>query len=250
MKILNLLCLNLIFYSLFILFSAVSIFFYVPFWALLSLFLSKRSLQKLLRLSISWYGFVIIKFLPFPFVKIVFKDFGKNDPDGPYLIVCNHRTTSDAFLMAILPYECIQVVNIWPFRIPILGLFARLAGYLSIREMPFEEFSKKAEELLQQGVCVIAFPEGTRSGHRKMGPFHSSVFRLALKARCPIVPLCISGNENIPPSGSLLLHPGKIRIHKLPALTWDSYKDLTPFKLKNKVRDIMAYELAAIEGEG
>ena len=182
-------------------------------------------------------------------MRILYKDYGVNHPVGPYLFISNHRSASDAFLMAHLSYESIQVVNIWPFRIPVIGFFAGLAGYLSIKEMSFDEFSQRAFELLKQGVCVITFPEGTRSENKKMGRFHSSIFRVALQSRCPIVPLCICGNENIPRKGSLLLRPGIVRMHKLPALQWEDYKNLSPFKLKNKVRNIIADELAAMETE-
>ncbi|MEW6379951.1 MAG: lysophospholipid acyltransferase family protein [bacterium] len=229
-------------------FSATVIPLFILYLALLSVFMSHRGIMRQLRRAISWYGFIIIKVFPFPFARVRYRDYGKADPEGPYLFVCNHRSASDAFLMACLPYECVQVVNIWPFRIPVLGTFARLAGYLSIREMSFEEFSRKSIDLLNQGVSIIAFPEGTRSGSSVMRPFHSSVFRVALEARCPIVPICISGNEDKPHRGSLILHPGIIRMHKLPALPWEKYKDLTSFKLKNMVRDIIARELAGMEG--
>lgn len=250
MDSLRVVLLNMIFYVLFLLFSGVGIPLFTLYIALFSLCMPPRSTMKRLRRAISWYGLIIIKVFPFPFIRIHYRDFGKDDPDGPYLFVCNHRSTSDAFLMAYLPCECVQVVNIWPFRIPVLGTFARLAGYLSIREMSFEEFSQKSESLLKQGVSIIAFPEGTRSVSRIMGHFHGSIFRVALMSRCPIVPICISGNENKPCRGSLVLHQGTIRMHKLPALTWEKYKNLNSFKLKNKVQDIIAQELAAMEGEG
>jgi 1-acyl-sn-glycerol-3-phosphate acyltransferase len=74
------------------------------------------------------------------------------------------------------------------------------------------------------------------------------VFRLALATRVPIVPLAISGNERMPPRGTIRLYPGVVRIHRLPALTWDDYKDLSPFQLKNRVRDRIAAELVRMEG--
>ena len=45
----------------------------------------------------------------------------------------------------------------------------------------------------------------------------------------------------------MLLRPGTIRVHRLPALTWDNYKMLDAFHLKNKVRDLMAAELARMD---
>jgi hypothetical protein len=59
--------------------------------------------------------------------------------------------------------------------------------------------------------------------------------------------VCISGNERMPPRGSIVLHPGRIMMRQLPALTWDEYKDLTPFHLKNRVRDLIGRELDLME---
>ena len=247
---LKLLYLNISFYSLFVLFSIIGIPILTLYIAFLSLFVSKRVVMKRFRRAISFYGAVITRLLPFPLVRVLYHDHDRNGKQGPFIFVSNHRSSSDAFLMACLPYECIQVVNIWPFKIPVLGMFARMAGYLSVREMPFEKFSDDAAELLSQGVSIIAFPEGTRSGGKEVGQFHGSVFRVALRTRSKIVPLCITGNENVPPRGSLLLQPETIRIHKLPALQWEDYKDFSPFKLKNHVRNIIAEQLALMEGTG
>ena len=123
-------------------------------------------------------------------------------------------------------------------------------SYDELIAMPYDEFSQRAGYLLKQGVSIIAFPEGTRSANKVLGHFHGSLFRLALKEKCPLIPVCISGNENIPKKGSLLLHPGIIKIHKLPALAWSEYKHLAPFKLKNYIRDIMAKELAIMDAMG
>ncbi|MDM8526310.1 lysophospholipid acyltransferase family protein, partial [Desulfococcaceae bacterium HSG8] len=236
---------TIIFYFLFILFSAFTIPLFSLFVAVMGLFMSRRRTMRRFRRSISWYGWFIIRILPFPFVRIHYKDYEK-ERRGPCIVVSNHRSSSDPFLMACLPCEIVQVVNIWPFRIPVIGRYARWAGYLSIREMPFEEFSQEALELLNQGVSIAAFPEGTRSGGREMGHFHSAIFRLALQARYPLVPVCITGNENIP-SRDFVMHPGTITIHKLPALLWEDYKDMTPFKLKNRVREIIAEEIDYME---
>ena len=108
-------------------------------------------------------------------------------------------------------------------------------------------FFCKGSLLLGQKVSIVFFPEGTRSGSRKLGNFHSAAFRLALKSKAPIVPFCISGSEAILPKGSLLLRPGTIRIRRLPAITWSEYKELSVYMLKNKVREIIGSELALME---
>jgi 1-acyl-sn-glycerol-3-phosphate acyltransferase len=240
---------NFIFYILFILFSLIGIPVFSAIVAFQSIFISRRKGMKKFRRAISWYGLVIIKLLPFPFVRVFYKDLDTSGYKGPFIFTCNHRSASDPFLMACLPYEIVQVVNIWPFKLPVLGFMAKAAGYLSIREIPFGEFSRKATELLNEGVSIATFPEGTRSADGSLGQFHSSIFRVALKSGYPIAPVCITGNEKIPARGTLLLKPGVIKVHKLPHLKYEDFKDMPPFKLKNDVRQIIADGIEAMEGK-
>jgi 1-acyl-sn-glycerol-3-phosphate acyltransferase len=109
------------------------------------------------------------------------------------------------------------------------------------------EFLDRGGRLLAERVAVLAFPEGTRSGSSALGPFHGAMFRLALASRAAIVPVCIAGNERMPPRGDWVLHPGVIRIRKLPALLPDEYGALDAFRLKNRVRERIAAGLAELE---
>jgi 1-acyl-sn-glycerol-3-phosphate acyltransferase len=203
----------------------------------------RRKYLRLARRTLSWYGAMVIR-CAWPLVRIRFIDQSPGDTP-PFVFVANHRSSSDAFLMAVLSYECIEVLNIWPSRIPIVNILSRAAGYLRVREMPFEEFLEKGTALLNEGASIITFPEGTRSGSARLGQFHGSAFRLAQKAGVKIVPLAVFGNENIPPRGSLLLRPGRIVITKLPAVTCEQYKDMTPFRLKTSVRESISRVLEA-----
>jgi 1-acyl-sn-glycerol-3-phosphate acyltransferase len=105
----------------------------------------------------------------------------------------------------------------------------------------------RAGRLLQEGASLAAFPEGTRSGSRQMGSFHGTVFRLALRERVPIVPVCIAGNERMPRRGTAMLEPGRVRVRSLPAVAWEEYKNLTPFQLKQRIREIIQGELDRME---
>jgi 1-acyl-sn-glycerol-3-phosphate acyltransferase len=244
----KLLLLNLYCYTLFLLFSAITIPALTLGVAISRIFLSHRRTMKRFRRSISWYG-KIITAIPYPFIKLRYEDRGMNGAGEPFIFICNHRAASDAFLMCVLPHECVQIVNVWPFRIPVLGLYARLSGYLNIKMMSHEQFMEQATKLLSDGVSIIFFPEGTRSASRTMGSFHGAAFRLALASKAAVVPLCITGNENIPPKGSLFLRPGTIRVRRLRAVTWDEYKDLNAFAFKNRVWRSIDKELSVMEKE-
>jgi len=205
-----------------------------------------RENMRRFRRAISWYGTGIIRGLARPVARIRYES-PRRTPRVARIFVANHVSASDPFLMAVLPEEVVQVVNLWPFKLPVWGRFAHWAGYLSIRAMDPGEFQARAARLLAEGVSLVAFPEGTRAGTRPMGPFHGAMFRLALATRAPLVPLCIAGNARTPARGSLVLEPATIRIRCLPELTWDQFGDCTPFQLKNRVRHLIRTELERME---
>lgn len=247
MRILKIAYLNITFYFLTVTFLLTCLPALGSLIIIFALIFPKRIVMKRLRRAISWFGAVVIKIFPWPLVRLSYKDFSESNIPGPYLFICNHRSASDPFLLGILPYEVVQVVNIWPFRLPILGVVAKIAGYLNVRELPFETFFIKTTKLFKEGVSIAVFPEGTRSRDNSVGQFHSAIFRVALESRIPIVPLCITGNENIPPVGSPYLRPGLIKIHRLKAITWDKYRSFSPFKLKNYLREIIIKETALMD---
>jgi len=187
--------------------------------------------------------------LPFPFIRVKYEDCSNSDPKEPYIFICNHRSMSDPFLLCVFPHEIVQVVNRWPFKIPVLGIYAKMAGYLNIKAMGFDQFVIDAKKILSEKVSLSFFPEGTRSGNTKMGHFHSGPFRLFLESKVPIIPVCISGNENIPPRGSIFLRTGTIRICSLPPLQWEDYKDSSPFVIKNEVKDRIEKELITMDAQ-
>ena len=239
--------LNLWFYSSFLLLSSVVIPALTCAVALTRPLSETRGVMRRFRAAIHLYGRMVIR-LPWPWVKVRLENPGEVHGPGPYIFVCNHRSSSDPFLMGALPpMEYVQVVNVWPFNIPVLGFFARIAGYLNINRMGAEDFLREAGHLLNQGVSIIFFPEGTRSGNREMGAFHGAAFRLFLESGIPIVPVCISGNERVPPKGSLLLEPGTVRLRILPPVSRPGLEDLSPFQLKNRIREIIQKELNTME---
>lgn len=211
-------------------------------------FVSHRRALRLFRRAIRWYGYPIIYVLPRPWIRVRYEAVGAATLPAPCLVVCNHRSSSDPFLMACLPLpEVVQITNIWIKWLPLWGIMAHWAGYLSIREMTPEEFMNRAGALLREGASLAAFPEGTRARGRILGPFHGSVFRLALRERVPIVPVCISGNERMPPRGTMILRPGEVRVRSLRPVPWTEYRDLTPFQLKNRIRTLIQEELDKME---
>ena len=239
---------NFYFYTLFLLCVIVLIPLFTIFVAVTRVFSTHRNTMRRFRRAMVWWGRVVSA-LPYPFIKIRYELDGANDVSKPYIFICNHRSATDAFLMKVLPHEFVEIVNDWPFKIPVLGFYAKFAAFLDIRNMTHEQFVEIASRLLQEGVSIVFFPEGTRSRDRNMGNFHSAAFRLALETGTSLIPVCMTGNEIVMPKGSSLLRPGTIRVRQLPPLEWENISGMTPFALKRRVWDMMKRELSVMEGD-
>jgi 1-acyl-sn-glycerol-3-phosphate acyltransferase len=69
-----------------------------------------------------------------------------------------------------------------------------------------------ASRLTSQGLSLIVFPEGTRSGDGRVARFKGGSFYLALEAGLPIVPLSVIGSRHVMLKGRLATYPGHVRL--------------------------------------
>lgn len=251
---LRLVYLNSVFYAGAVLITVCGTALLLPFLLFLGLLVGADMQRQILRGIIWIYGKIVLA-MAWPLVRVGCHRPKSPLPPPPYIIVCNHRSASDAFLMCRLTSagigsNVVQLVKQWPFKIPILGWVARWAGYLSINEISFSKFLECGTRLLNDGVSIISFPEGTRSGSKAMNAFHSGVFRLAREAQVPLIPCCIAGNENIPRKGSLIIRPGEIRMRLMDAFQPADYEGLTATQFKKMVQCSMQAELDRVEERG
>jgi 1-acyl-sn-glycerol-3-phosphate acyltransferase len=71
---------------------------------------------------------------------------------------------------------------------------------------------RRAAEKIQSGLCVVVFPEGTRSKDGALMDFKKGPFHLAAAARVPIVPVAIKGTSALLPPGSLGIQSGEVLV--------------------------------------
>lgn len=136
-------------------------------------------------------------------IRIEIKGMEKLPEKGRFLLVCNHRSNFDPILtwQILRKYNLAFVSKPENFNIPIFGRFIRRCCFLVIdRENPrnaLVTIDKAAKLLEEDEVNVAIYPEGTRSKECKLLPFHNGVFKIAQKARVPIVVAAIEGTEQI-----------------------------------------------------
>lgn len=242
------------FFAFFFLFSML----YIPAGILITLVLAlpagltpvghRKVGLRLTRWFIRGYGQTVVR-LAFPWVRLRLRDCCGLPFGTSCIYISNHQSVGDIFLLAFLPMkEFVFLSNRWPFKIPVLGFFASLAGFLNLQTSEPGEVIERTRQLFSKKVAIISFPEGTRSRTGALGPFHTTVFRIALQNQVPIVPVCIEGTHRTFPRERVILRPGTVQMHILPAMEPDSFRNLTPYQLKQRVHDIIARELATMEG--
>jgi 1-acyl-sn-glycerol-3-phosphate acyltransferase len=149
-------------------------------------------------------------------VKVTVSGVENLDGRGPYIFASNHQGWFDIFTaLGKLPVRFSWLAKEELFKIPILGLAMRKAGYIPINRSNHREAllsMNRAAEVIRNGTSVFVFPEGTRSEDGIMGEFKKGGFVLAVKSHQPIVPISISGSHRILPKKSWTIHPGEIRL--------------------------------------
>ncbi len=134
---------------------------------------------------------------------------------GPYVFMSNHQGSYDIFaLLGYLPFQFKYLAK-EIFSIPILGMAMKATGYISIDREGTRETVKAmndAAKKIHEGMSVLIFPEGSRSPDGLIQPFKKGGFTLAIKSQVPIVPIAISGSNEIIPKGKMRVYPGSITL--------------------------------------
>lgn len=124
--------------------------------------------------------------------------------DRAVLFVGNHRSIYDiistyTYMPRITGYVAKQTLN----EVPIFNVWARWIHCLFFNRNNLKEGMQMlldGAKMIQNGISVFIFPEGTRSKIAEDTPlleFHEGSFRIATKAGCPIIPVAICNTRNI-----------------------------------------------------
>ncbi|MBS3978163.1 MAG: 1-acyl-sn-glycerol-3-phosphate acyltransferase [Syntrophomonadaceae bacterium] len=140
---------------------------------------------------------------------------------GPAIVVANHTSLLDGFLLAALwPRQITFLSAAYLFRLPVVGAFLRAMGAIPVRTEGSELAGIRAAlRVLQKGGTIGLFPEGRRvSQTDKIVPFQTGWVYLALKAGAPVLPVAIKGTSTALPVGAGF--PRRSKIYVQIAAPW------------------------------
>ncbi len=164
---------------------------------------------------------------------------GENLPKGAVLFVANHQGSFDIpVLISHLPKAFGFISKIEVLKIPIVGAWMKIMNCVFLDRKSRNDSTKAigtGVEVLKAGHSLLIFPEGTRSKGGTMKAFKAGSFRLALDACVPIVPIAIDGTADIMEKNKNIMRPAHVRLTILPALPYESFKDMSSKDLAEMV---------------
>ena len=101
-------------------------------------------------------------------------------------------------------------------KIPVLGYGFKLGEFVPVDRDGSVESAREsvaaAQRVLEKGIHITTFVEGTRSRDGRMLPFKKGPFYLAMESGAPCVPISIYGTESMMRKGSMKVYPGTAHI--------------------------------------
>jgi len=181
----------------------------------------------------------------------------KGEPPGDigtraYVVVSNHESNADPFLLSWLPWDMRWISKQEVFELPLLGALMRLGGDIALRRgdpNSVRDMLDECRDTLRAGLSVMIFPEGTRSRDGTLGPFKDGAFLLAIETGAPVLPIALAGTASCLAKGSAALGEARATAR---VLTPVETRDLTPADLealREQVRSQIGDAVAALRLE-
>jgi 1-acyl-sn-glycerol-3-phosphate acyltransferase len=157
---------------------------------------------------------------------------------GGALLVCNHGSYLDVFVIGIPSPRPLNYVARSTLFFPPLGGFIRSVGGFPIqREGMGASGLKEILRRVRNGGIVILFPEGTRSPDGTLGEVKPGIAVLAARTKTPLIPAGIAGTFEAWPRYRLFPRPHPIRVEYGPPIFPEELAGLTTEQVTTLIHD-------------
>ncbi len=116
---------------------------------------------------------------------------------SPAILLVKHQSTYETFLMpVIMPHPLAYVFKKELLYVPFFGWSSGSLDMIHIdrsqRAKAFAKVVEQGQALLDKGVWVIMFPEGTRIPRGERGSYKTGGTRLAIATGAPVIPVAVT----------------------------------------------------------
>ena len=177
----------------------------------------------------------------------------ENLPAGqtsPAILLVKHQSTWETFLMpAIMPHPLAYVFKKELLSVPFFGWAMGRMDMIHIdrsqRAQAFTKVVTQGKRLMDQGVWVIMFPEGTRIPRGQKGVYKTGGTRLAIEAGVPVVPIAVT-SAKCWPTKAFVKKPGIVDISIGKAISSEGRQ---PEELMQEVENWIESEMRRLDPE-
>lgn len=139
----------------------------------------------------------LAKVLLMPFMNLEIEGQSNLPQEGACVVAANHVTNLDVFpLQFALSRPLFFMAKAELFANPMLGGLVRRLGAFPVERGSSDQWAMDhARRVLDEGLTLGMFPEGTRSRGRGLAVAKTGAARLAIEKKVPIVPVGIAGSD-------------------------------------------------------
>jgi len=133
----------------------------------------------------------------------------------------NHISMLDANIgCGSVPVPMCGLENAAHLSIPGYGWLLRMSNAIPVPrgEGRYHQIAEAFCERESRGISVLTFPEAHRTLDGKLRPYRSGVFRAAIEAGMPIVPVCVRGAFRMLPKGAFTMRPSRVDVYVAPQI--------------------------------
>lgn len=198
----------------------------------------------------------LLRFLTWLAMRVMYRlriEGVENVPEeGPALIVANHVSFVDAFLVGAAIHRPTRFVMYYKiYRLPVLNWLFRWARAIPIAgkkedEATMERAFAEVKKSLDAGEIVGIFPEGMITYTGEMNPFRPGVERILAASPVPVVPVALRGLW-----GSWFSRSDGRAMVKLPKRFWSKVEVVVghPLPASEATSDRLFAEVKALRGD-
>lgn len=166
------------------------------------------------------------------------------------VFVANHRSNLDTFLLISYIPGLRGLAKSTLFQNIFFAPYMRLIGFIPVNKGSLESLAQGLKQLkskiLLKNRSVLIFPETTRCERNfpSVHKFGAFFFAVAMESKAIIVPLSISGTDQLMGRGDLLINPFKpVKIRMLEPIQAEKFQD------SNQLRDFVWNQIKAKHDE-
>ncbi len=194
--------------------------------------------KKITHAQCFWWSDAVIGLHPYWDLKV--RGLENIDHKRTYVMIANHQSLADIAVLYQTKMQFKWVAKESLFKVPFIGWCLGLIKHIRLTRGDYASIKKvyrQAGSWLQKDMSVLFFPEGTRSLNSKMNDFQNGAFKLAIKQKKPILPICLKGTRDTIPKGSWIFKSRvSAKLTVLPAVETEGYGPADFALLKDTVR--------------